>query len=158
MAISVRRGTAEDIDAALALYERSNLARRNGDWPERVERLRRKRELLLARDSWFRLAFDGGEMVGLAIAEPYQSSDTTDPVVPGACFLNWISVAPERWGHGIGGAVLDDFLVDASSRGWERVHLFTNPDNEPSQRLYRSRGFEMTGKMAGHSREWARTL
>jgi ribosomal protein S18 acetylase RimI-like enzyme len=118
--------------------------------------MRRKRTLLNATDSWFLVGFDGEQMVGMAIAEPYHSGDETGPLVPGACFLNWVSVAPERWGQGIGAAVLDAVLADAHSRGYDHVYLHTNPENERSQRLYRSRGFELTGRTANGSREWGR--
>lgn len=158
MAISVRHGTADDVEAALALYERSNLARRTGEWPDREERVRQKSELLGASESWFLVGFDGEQMVALAIAEPYHSGEKTGLFVPGACFLNWFSVAPERWGHGVGGTFLDNFLADARTRGYERVYLFTSAENERSQRLYRRRGFELTGRTAQLSREWARTL
>ncbi len=56
MAIDVRLGGPEDVDAALSVYERSNLARRHGVWPNRAARVKRARDHLRDQDSWFLLA------------------------------------------------------------------------------------------------------
>ncbi len=37
--INVHVGTPDDVDAAVSVYERSNLARRHGDWPSRSSRI-----------------------------------------------------------------------------------------------------------------------
>lgn len=39
MAIRVRLGHAAQVDAAVSIYERSNLARRQGVWPNRAARV-----------------------------------------------------------------------------------------------------------------------
>jgi beta-glucosidase len=33
--------------------------------------------------------------------------DEVGPVIPGGCFLSYLFIVPERWGKGIGGAILD---------------------------------------------------
>jgi ribosomal protein S18 acetylase RimI-like enzyme len=38
------------------------------------------------------------------------------------------------------------------------MHLWTHEDNERAHRLYRSRGFEPTGRSADGEGEWARAL
>ena len=55
---------------------------------------------------------------------------------------------PERWGEGIGGAILDAVLAGAKRGGYSRIHLWTHDDNERSHRRYRSRGFSPTGRTA----------
>ena len=71
-------------------------------------------------------------------------------------FLSYLFVDPERWGEGIGGAILDAVLAEAKRRTCSRMHLWTHDDNERSHRLYRSRGFSPTGQTAGGESEWAR--
>jgi GNAT superfamily N-acetyltransferase len=104
--------------------------------------------------SWFLLALDDSTPVGMASAEPLRSKDGAGPVVPGGWFLGHLFVVPERWGHGIGGAVLDAALAEAKRRCCSRVQLWTHQDNERSHRLYRSRGFFPTGRIADGEGEW----
>jgi RimJ/RimL family protein N-acetyltransferase len=92
----------------------------------------------------------------MASARALREQDGDGPVMPGGCFLGFLYVTPERWGRGIGGAVLDAVLAEAKRRHQPRIHLLTHPDNERSQRLYRSRGFSSTGRSADGQGEWVR--
>ena len=92
----------------------------------------------------------------MASAEALRAEGGADPVIPGGWFLSYLFVVPERWGEGIGGALLDAVLAEAKRRGYSRMHLWTHDDNERSHRLYRSRGFSPTGRTAGGESEWAR--
>jgi len=154
--VLVRLGEAADVDAAVAVYERSNLARRHGAWPGRAARVDHVRARLRDPDTWLLVAIDGPEMVAMAAARPLRERDGEGPVIPGACFLGFLYVVPERWGRGIGGAVMDAVLAEAKRRRQSRTYLLTHPDNERSQRLYRSRGFAPTGRGANGQAEWVR--
>jgi ribosomal protein S18 acetylase RimI-like enzyme len=55
-------------------------------------------------------------------------------------------VAPEARGRGAGGALLDHLIDEARRRGATRVRLGVTEGNETAERLYRSRGFELTGE------------
>src|SRR5215213_2135810 len=90
----------------------------------------------------------------MASAEALRDTDKDGPVIPGGWFLSYLFVVPERWGEGIGGALLDAVLAEAKRRGYSRMHLWTHDDNERSHRLYRSRGFSSTGRTAGGEGEW----
>jgi len=158
MSLDLRLGGPDDIDAAVSVYERSNVARREGVWPNRAERVEQVRAILRNPDTWFHLALDGDTAVGMAAAQPLRGDDGAGPPLPGGCFLNLIFVVPERWGEGIGGVLLDAVLAEAKRRGYARVHLFTHEDNERSQRLYRGRGFSRTGRVVHGEGEWAREL
>jgi RimJ/RimL family protein N-acetyltransferase len=92
----------------------------------------------------------------MASARALRDQDGSGPVIPGGCFLGFLYVVPERWGRGIGGAVLDAVLAEAERRRQPRVHLLTHADNERSQRLYRSRGFSPTGQCMDGQGEWVR--
>jgi ribosomal-protein-alanine N-acetyltransferase len=56
-----------------------------------------------------------------------------------------IAVAMARWGNGIGSALLDRLLAEASRRGCTEVFLEVRADNARAQRLYRWRGFTDVG-------------
>jgi GNAT superfamily N-acetyltransferase len=125
VAILVRLGDATGVDAAVSVYERSNLARRHGDWPNRTARVEHVRAHLRDPGSWFLLATDGAVLVGTASAEALRAADGAGPVIPGGCFLNLLYVVPERWGEGIGGVLLDAVLAEARRRHHLRIHLWT---------------------------------
>jgi ribosomal-protein-alanine N-acetyltransferase len=56
-----------------------------------------------------------------------------------------IAVATACWGQGIGSALLDRLLAEASRRGCTEVFLEVRADNARAQRLYRWRGFTDVG-------------
>lgn len=158
MAILIRLGDAADVDAAVSVYEQSNLARRQGVWPNRAAGTERVRAHLCDPASWFLLADEGPALVGMASAQPLRGEDGAGPVIPGGCFLSYLFVVPERWGEGIGGVILDAVLVESKRRRYSRIHLWTHEDNERSHRLYRSRGFSPTGRIADREGEWTREI
>jgi GNAT superfamily N-acetyltransferase len=106
--------------------------------------------------AWFLVATDGPAVVGMASAEALRGESGAGPVIAGGWFLSYLFVVPERWGEGIGGAILDAVLAEAKRRACSRIHLWTHDDNERSHRLYRSRGFSPTGRTAGGEGEWVR--
>ena len=132
MPILIRPGDTTDFEAAVALFERSNLARRNGLWPNRLASVARCRESVRRPDSWRLVAEEASVLVGMASAQPMRANEGAGPVVPGGCFLSYLYVVPERWGEGIGGRILDAVLADAERRGYSRIQLWTHEDNEPS--------------------------
>ena len=158
MAVRIRLGDAADVDAAVSVYERSNLARRHGVWRDRAARVEQVRARLADPGSWLLVAEDGPVVVGMASAEALRGEAGAGPVVPGGCFLSMLFVVPERWDEGIGGAILDAVLGEARRRHYSRIHLWTHRDNERSQRLYRRRGFSPTGRTMEDKGEWARRI
>jgi GNAT superfamily N-acetyltransferase len=158
VAILIRFGDAADVDAVVSVFERASLARRQGVWPNRAASVRRITHHLRDPASWFLVAHEGSALVGMVSAEPLREEDGTGPAIPGGCFLSYLFVVPERWGDGIGGLVLDAVLAEAKRRQYSRIHLWAQPDNERSHRLYRSRGFSPTGRTVEDGGEWAREL
>jgi GNAT superfamily N-acetyltransferase len=158
VAIRIRFGDAADVDAAVSVYERSSLARHQGVWPNRAARVEHVRRHLHDPASWFLLANEGPAVVGMASADVLRAQDGAGPVIPGGCFLSYLFVVPERWGEGIGGAILDAVLAEAKRRQYSRIHLWTHEDNERSHRLYGSRGFSPTGRTVEDGGEWAREI
>jgi len=158
MAILIRTGDAADFDAAVAVFKRSNLARREGVWPHRPASVARVRECLSEPAARLWVAEEGTAVVGMASAEPMRNNDGAGAVIPGGCFLSYLYVDPDRWGEGIGGLILDAVLTDAKGRNHSQIRLWTHEDNVRSHRLYRSRGFFPTGRIAGGEGEWAREI
>jgi ribosomal protein S18 acetylase RimI-like enzyme len=62
-----------------------------------------------------------------------------------ACWLEDFVVAPDHRGRGIGTELLAAALAEARRRGFARVTLLTDADNESAQRLYRRHGFVRSG-------------
>jgi GNAT superfamily N-acetyltransferase len=146
MAVEVRLGGPEDVEAAVSVYERSNLVRRRGQWPSRATRLAHVTANLCDAASWFLLAHEGSEAVAMALVLPFRADRGAGAVVPRTSFLDLIYVLPDRWGRGIGKAVLDAVIAEAARRESRRIYLWTHErDNERAQRLYLGRGFSRTG-------------
>jgi len=57
-----------------------------------------------------------------------------------------LAVAPELRRHGIGQALLDAMLNDASARGTAQVYLEVRESNAAARKLYGTRGFEEVGR------------
>jgi GNAT superfamily N-acetyltransferase len=157
VAVGIRFGEEADVEAAVSVFERSNLARRQGVWPNRSVRVERVRAHLCDPASWFLVAHQGPAMVGMASVRPLRGDGPAGTATP-AGLLSYLFVIPERWGQGIGGKMLDAALAEAKRRRYSRFDLWTHQDSERSHRLYRSRGFTPTGRAAHGAREWARGM
>jgi GNAT superfamily N-acetyltransferase len=150
--IDVRLGTLADVDEAALVYARSNLARRQGDWPSRAARIAQViASLHDAADhdtaAWSLIGRDGTEAVAMALVHPFRTDGGNGDMVAGTWFLSLIYVLPERWGTGIGGLLLDAVIEEAKRRGGHHICLWTHEDqNERAHRLYRSRSFAPTGR------------
>jgi GNAT superfamily N-acetyltransferase len=164
MGIDVRLGGSNDVDAAVTVYERSNLARRHGRWPARAARVRHVAQILKAPGSWSVIAYDGAEAVGMALVLPFRADRGQGDLVPGWAYLDLIYVLPERWGEGIGRKLLDIVITEADRRDCPRVVLWTQErDNARAHRLYTSAGFTRTGETAVNDdgepvAEWAHDI
>jgi GNAT superfamily N-acetyltransferase len=149
--IDVRLGTLSDVGDAASVYERANLARRQGRWPSRAARVAHVTASLHAAaghdDAWFLVGRDGSEAVAMALVHPFRADGGRGDVTMGRWFLSLIYVLPKRWGEGIGGRLLDAVIGEAKRRGCDHLYLWTHAhQNERAQRLYRSRSFAPTGR------------
>lgn len=61
-----------------------------------------------------------------------------------------VAVTEERWGEGIGAALLEGLLAEAARRGCTEVFLEVRVDNDRAQRLYRRYGFADVGVRRGY--------
>jgi [ribosomal protein S18]-alanine N-acetyltransferase len=87
------------------------------------------------------VAEDGGELVGYA-----------GLLTPGGgqADVLTLAVAEQRWGQGLGAALLDALLHEAGRRGCSEVFLEVRVDNVRAQRLYQRRGFVEIGIRRGY--------
>jgi putative acetyltransferase len=125
-----RYDATRDEDAAVALWLRTwqatypdiDFAERLGWWRERW-----RNALVPAAD--IVVAEAGGVMIGLV---------TVDPLT---LYLDQIVVAPERWGSGVGAALIAE-AKRISPRG---LDLDVNSDNARALAFYGKEGFVITG-------------
>jgi [ribosomal protein S18]-alanine N-acetyltransferase len=61
-----------------------------------------------------------------------------------------VGVAQDRWGEGIGAALVEHLLAEAGRRGCTEVFLEVRVDNDRAQRLYRRYGFDRVGIRHGY--------
>jgi len=61
-----------------------------------------------------------------------------------------IGVSEDRWGQGIGTALMAGLLAEAHRRGCAEVYLEVRVDNRRAQRLYRQLGFAQVGLRRGY--------
>jgi ribosomal-protein-alanine N-acetyltransferase len=62
-----------------------------------------------------------------------------------AADVQTIAVHADRWGHGVGAALLTALLTEAATRGCACVYLEVRADNDRAQKLYERFGFERIG-------------
>ena len=95
----------------------------------------------LANGHYYRVALDRDEVVGyagLAVNPPDEG------------WINNIAVRRDRQRSGIGRALLDDLLGEATRRGVRHLLLEVAADNAPAQQLYVRHGFEAVGVRRGY--------
>lgn len=143
--ISIRPGTPEDIEPAIAVWRAANTARRGGKpAPETDEQ--RLRGYMTKPDAFLLVSACTTGLVGVGLGMQGLADDGKGPPIPGLCHIGMIFVVPIHWGQGIGGQLVDAVLAEAQSRGYDRVQLWTHLDNARAQRLYDGRGFSRSGR------------
>jgi GNAT superfamily N-acetyltransferase len=115
----IRRGGATDVEPAIAVWAVANAARREGV-PPRPEQAERARGHVDDPEAVLFVADDAGEVVGMALGEQALSDDGSGPPVDGLCHVSMVFVAPDRWGEGLGGRLVDALLEEVRRRGATR--------------------------------------
>jgi GNAT superfamily N-acetyltransferase len=145
MTVAVRAAGPDDREAAIAVWAASDAARRQAPPPPGVAD--KLRDRFARADVWLLVADDEGTVVGVTQGWPAREDDGFGPEVPGRCHLSLVFVAPDRWGEGIGGRLVDAALDQARSLGYEQIQLYTHETNLRAQGLYASRGFRHDGQV-----------
>lgn len=144
-AVVIRPGNSSDIEPAISVWRAANAERRNGR-PVSPEHEKRVQGFLQKPDTFLVVAEADGKVVGMAVGMQGRTQDGAGPPIEGLCHVSMIFVAPQYWGTGIGGKLVDATLDEARSREYGRVQLWTQNDNPRAQRLYEGRGFTHTGR------------
>ncbi|MGY5051272.1 N-acetyltransferase family protein [Streptomyces sp. 900105755] len=146
--ITVRPGTATDIEEALTILNAAD-AQRNGRLPHGGESRVRTRRRLADPDTFFFVAKSTeGDSIGLAAGMSGRQDGGTGLTIPGLCHISMVAVRPEHWGKGVGRQLLQALLSHGRDHGYDRFQLFTHDDNARAQRLYEGIGFTLTGQTA----------
>jgi ribosomal protein S18 acetylase RimI-like enzyme len=141
----IRRGGAEDIEPVVAVWLAANTVRREGLTP-RSEQAARARGHVSNPEAFLLIAEDAEDVVGMVLGVQALSDDGAGAPVRGLCHISMVFVAPDYWGRGIGGRLVDALLPEARSRGYDRAQLWTQSDNARARRLYEGRGFVLSGR------------
>lgn len=72
------------------------------------------------------------EVAGFTVCVLHPASWTLTP----ACYLEDLFVDPDKRGHGIGRALIEDLISMARDKGWSRLYWHTRQSNETARRLY----------------------
>lgn len=135
--------TVAELEEARECWRAANVARGKVPGTERVERVREK---LADPEALVLVAVEGGCVVGMVLAEAGRAEDGRGPVEPGLCHVSMVFVRPERWGAGVGAALLGVLKACAAGRGQSRLQLWTGVANERALALYRRVGFRASGR------------
>jgi len=144
MKSTVRRGGPDDLAPALEAWRAAEEARRGSPAsPEHGGRVRAH----MQNPTAFLLVADGAEgIAGMAVGMQGLADDGAGPSIRGLCHIGAVFVTPDRWGEGLGGALVDAVLAEARSRGYDRAQLWTHAESRRAHRLYERRGFGRTGR------------
>jgi GNAT superfamily N-acetyltransferase len=142
---TVRRGEPADLEPALEVWRAAEEARRDGA-PVPPEHGGRVRGHMQNPSAFLFVAGAADGIVGMAVGMQGLADDGAGPPIEGLCHVGAVFVAPDRWGEGLGGGLVEAVLSEARSRGYGRAQLWTHADNARAYRLYQSRDFRRTGR------------
>jgi ribosomal protein S18 acetylase RimI-like enzyme len=128
------------IASALGVWRAANEGSSLVQHPDRL------REWAAYEDTRLIAAYDGTVMIGMLLSMVGRSDDGAGPPVPGLRHLAGVAVLPERWASGVGRKLLEAALSDARSADAHSVTLWARRGNDRAERLFKSAGFDPTGR------------
>lgn len=142
--VNVRSMLPHELDSAVDVWRRANIARGAPHGPERTARVRAK---LSASDALPFVALRPG-IVGMALAEPGRFDDGIGEPDPSLLHISMVFVSPAEQGTGVGLPLVLHLLDVARSLGYRRVGVWTARENAPARKLYERAGMSLTGRSA----------
>lgn len=140
-AISIRLAQPEDAAAIAAIY--------NQGIRDRVATLETEERSAEERAAWL-ATHDARHPVYVAVLNGEVAAWGSLNAFSPRLAYQWVAdfsiyVDRARRGHGIGGAMLDHLIAEATRLGYHKLVLGAFPFNESGMRLYQSRGFRTVG-------------
>ncbi len=127
---TLRRYEPRDEDAVIALWLRTwQTAYPQLDFAARVDWWRERWRIELVPAAEVMIADAQGQMIGFVTVDPR------------SLYLDQIVVAPERWGSGVGAAL----IAEAKRISPAGLDLDVNTDNARAVRFYGKEGFSISG-------------
>jgi len=141
--VAYRNARASDADEIAALWALANRAR-GAHFSETSLGVVRKR--IGATAAIGKIAEEEGRVVGVAILSPARENGGRGEPIPGLAHLNTVAVNPERWGMGIGRALVALIVEHARQVGYDELQLYVDENNERARRFYERDGWKPTGE------------
>jgi len=141
--VAYRTARANDADEIAALWALANRAR--GAYFSETS-VGVVRERIGAAAAIGKIAEEEARVVGVAILSPARENGGRGEPIPGLAHLNTVSVNPERWGMGIGRALVALIVEHARQVGYDELQLYVDENNERARRLYERDGWKPTGE------------
>jgi phosphinothricin acetyltransferase len=141
--VSIRPAVPADIPAITRIYAhavRHGTASFELDAPDQAEMTRRMRALLDGGFPYLAAEADGA-LLGYAYAGPYRARPAYRFTVEDSIYVD-----PQAQRRGVGRALLDRLIADATSRNFRlMIAVIGDSEQKPSIELHRAAGFEMVG-------------
>lgn len=139
--IRIRLATLEDAAAIAAIY--------NQGIRDRVATLETEERTLEERAAWLTARDERhpvyvAEVAGTVVAWGSLNSFNPRPAYQWVVDFS-VYVDGAKRGHGLGGAMLDHLIAEATRLGYHKLVLAAFPFNQAGMRLYQSRGFRTVG-------------
>jgi GNAT superfamily N-acetyltransferase len=135
--VEIRVATSADVDACFEVQRRSALVGYAHIFPQREYPFPDD----VVRKEWVE-RLESGRWVAMAAidGEPAGTISTNNNRVES------LFVVPEKWGSGVGGALLDAALAALAEQGSTAAELDVMADNLRARRFYESRGWARDGR------------
>lgn len=140
---ATRLARPADLDLAVDVWCRANVARGKVPGPDRIDRVYAK---LADPTALTIVAVQDDDIVGMALAEPGREHDSTGALFPELCHLSMLFVDPRHWGERIGQDLLDAVGETAVHCGHTQLQVWTGRHNHRALRLYQRAGFQPSGR------------
>ena len=132
--MAVRRAGPEDADAVGRLLHDFN-TEYDEPTPGADALAKRMRDLISSDETAVLLAGDGPDGLAVLRFRPSIWSEALE------CYLAELYVAPDRRGHGLGRALMEEAIRLARDKGADHMDLGTSDDDVAARALYESVGF-----------------
>jgi phosphinothricin acetyltransferase len=154
--VSIRPAVPADIPAITRIYAhavRHGTASFELDAPDEAEMTRRMRALLDGGFPYLAAEADG-TLLGYAYAGPYRTRPAYRFTVEDSIYVD-----PQAQRRGVGRALLDRLIADATSRNFRlMIAVIGDSQQMPSIELHRAAGFEMVGTFCNVGYKFERWL